>query len=251
MVTDPATRPALIRPGQAAPADPATPLALVSAMTRRGLHELAETVHGDAPACTGLALAALASAAPGAVLWVYQGAARRAHGLLSARGARAMGFDPGRLLAVRAEKPLDALWTVEEGLRSGAVAAVVGEVADASFTATRRLALAAEKTGVPALLSLPHGRKGATAATTRWRVSPQPSGENAWDPAAPGPMRWRVRLERARSAPEAVGKEFDLEFDDATLSLRVVPRLADRPSAPAAPGRADGQPRPAAGRRAG
>ena len=204
---------------QGASAHGGDPQALLAEMAHGGLHELAEAAHGDAPACTGLALAALAGAGAGAVLWVFQGPARRAHGLLSARGAQAFGFDPGCLLAVRAEKTLDALWTVEEGVKSGAVAAVVAEVTDASFTATRRLALATARTGVAALLCLPHGREGATAAATRWRVAPLPSAPDPWDAAAPGAMRWRAVLERARSAPGAAGRAFDLEFDAARGAL--------------------------------
>ena len=230
---------------------PRAALDLLGGIVRSGLHELAEFAHGDAPACTGLALAALAGGRAGAVLWVFQGPARRAHGMLSARGARAFGFDPGRLLAVRAEKTLDALWTVEEGVRSGAVAAVVAEVADASFTVTRRLALATARTGVPAILSLPHGREGSTAAATRWRVSARPAAPDPWDAAAPGAMRWRAALARARAAPGLAGRSFDLEFDDATLSLRLVPGLADRPAETRAPGGADGLAGPGAGRRAG
>jgi len=238
MADDTATHPVSERPD---------PLALIARMGIAGLHELTEAAHGDAPACTGLALAALASARAGAVLWVFEGPARRAHGMLSARGAQAMGFDPGRLLAVRAQKPLDALWTVEEGLKSGAVAAVLAEVSEAGFTATRRLSLAAGRSGVPAILSLPQGHAGATAAATRWQVSALPSAPNPWDPAAPGRMRWRARLLRARPMPAAPGRAFDLEFDDATLSLALVSGLADRPAA----ARTAGGARPAARPRTG
>ena len=225
------------------------PLALVARMAREGVHELAAQAHGDAPACTGLALAALAPARAGAVLWVFQGPARRAHGMLSARGARAMGFDPGRLIAVRAERLLDALWTVEEGLGSGAVAAVVAEVEDASFTATRRLSLAAARGGVPAFLALPHRREGATAAATRWRVASRPAAPDPWDAAAPGAMRWQARLERARIAPALAGRTVVLEFDAAAGRLAAVPERAAQSSAAARPAPATS---PAAGwRRAG
>jgi len=207
---------------------------LLADMARAGLHELAEAAHGDAPACTGLALAALAAARAGAVLWVAQGPARRAHGRLSARGVRAFGLDPGRLLVVRAERARDALWTVEEGVSSGAVAAVIGEVEDASFTATRRLALATARSGVPAILCLPHGRQGASAAATRWRVAALPAGPEPWDPAAPGAMRWQAALARARAAPDAAGRRCALEFDAAAGALRPLAREGER-AAPTAP----------------
>ncbi|MGF1502565.1 MAG: ImuA family protein [Paracoccaceae bacterium] len=246
-----ATHLALVRYG--APGDGAAnavdPLELVARMGRSGVHELVETAFGDAPAATGLALAALASARAGAILWVAQTRGRGGeaeHGRLLGHGARAVGLDPGRLLSVRAGKRLEALWTVEEGLRSGAVSAVVAEIDGADFTASRRLSLAAEAHGVPLLLLMPHDRQGTSAAQSRWRVAARPSAANAYDPRAPGCPRWQARLERSRLAPEAAGRAFELEFDDATLSLRLVPGLAARPAATRTPGSADRHARPLA-----
>ena len=51
---------------------------------------------------------------------------------------------------------------MEEGLRCGQVAAVIGELGDMSLTASRRLQLAAEETGVTAL-SLPVESRQADA----------------------------------------------------------------------------------------
>ncbi len=207
-------------------------------MADQGVHELAEAAFGDHPAAAGLAAAALAAhARPGPILWITEARAAREHGALSARGAEAMGLDPGRLLEIRAPRALDALWSVEEALRSGAVAAVVAEIADPAapdFTQTRRLALAAEARGVPALLLLSHAREGATAATARWRVAAAPSAPDPYDPEAPGRPRWRLALARASTAPGAVGRRHLMEFDDATLSLRLADRLAARPAAPGA-----------------
>jgi len=206
-----------------------------------GVSELAARGPGDAPAVTGLAVAAMAALRPGAVLWVQEGLAAREAGRLSARGLQAMGADPGRLVLVRAERRLDALWTVEEGIRSGALAAVFAEIAEASFTQTRRLALATERHGVPAVLMLPHERTGASAARARWRVAARPSAPDPDDAEAPGRARWQAVLERARAEPAARGRTLELEFDDATLSLGLVSGLAARPAEPC----------PATGRRPG
>ncbi len=241
MISLDSNRLALVRPAEgAAGVDPA---ALVARMGRGGVHEIAEAAFGDAPAAARLALAALAASRPGPVLWVQEARARREHGALSARGAQAVGLDPGRLLLAAAPRPREALWAVEEGVRSAALAAVVAELSEASFTATRRLHLAAAERGVPAILLMPHTREGATAAQTRWRVAPAPAAPAAHDPQAPGPARLRATLERTRSAPAAAGRGFLLEFDDETHALRVVDRLADRPAAPR-----PRPPRPAAGR---
>ena len=73
----------------------------------------------------------------------------------------------------------DILPAMEEGLREKGLAAVIGEVTRLGLTASRRLQLAAETSGVPAfilrrwwnvaekeLTGLP------TAAATRWRIAP-------------------------------------------------------------------------------
>ncbi len=235
---DPKTR-ALLRPASGGgAAGPMTAPALFASLAQRGVHEFAEARFGDLTAAAGLALAVLGAARPGPVLWVTEARLQREHGRLSARGVQAMGADPGRLLSVAAGKTLDVLWCVEEGLRSGAVAAVVAAVSEASFTATRRLSLAAAEAELPALLLMPHNRGGASAAQSRWRVASAPSAPNRYDPEAPGAPRWQVTLERARLAPEAVGRRFDLELEDETHHLRVVDRLADRSLE--APGRAAG-----------
>ncbi len=240
----PATHLALVRLSDPRQGAGLAPDALLAGMVARGVHELAGAAFSDYAAASGLAAAVLAAhahlksrpdAAPGPILWVTEARAAREHGALSARGAQAMGLDPGRLLTVAAPRAIDALWCVEEALRSGAVAGVVAEIADPAlpdFTQTRRLALAAEARGVPAILVLPHIREGATAATARWRVAAAPSAPDPHDPEAPGLPRWHLALERSRTAPGAVGRRHLMEFDDATLSLRLVDRLAARPAPP-------------------
>jgi protein ImuA len=209
----------------------ADPRDLVARMAREGVHELAGAGFGDHAAAAGLAVAALAAhGRPGPVLWIAEAALLREHGRTLARGLAAAGLDPGRVLSVRAPRALDALRALEEGLRSGAVAAVVAELTEAGFTATRRLSLATEASGVPALLLLPHTRGGATAAQARWRVAAAPSAGDPHDPRAPGAARWRVTLERSRLAPRSAGRRFDLEVEDETLSLRVADGLAARPA---------------------
>ncbi|WP_421790124.1 ImuA family protein [Hyphobacterium sp.] len=201
-------------------------------LAREGVHEIAEASYGDAGAAAGFALAALTKSRPGIWLWIRERVLTLDQGRLTGLGAAAFGLDPARFLFVEVGSTLEALMATEEGLRSGAVAAVVTEVRDADFTASRRLILAAETGHTPALLLLPHNREGATAAHARWRIAPASSSPNRFDPRAPGAPRWRATLERSRLAPGQAGRAFDLEFDDETLCLRLVSGLADRPSTP-------------------
>src|SRR5579864_1953018 len=66
-------------------------------------------------------------------------------------GLAACGLAPKRLILMRGGNDQDVLWAMEEGLRSKALAAVVGEVATLSLSASRRLQLAAEASGTTAL----------------------------------------------------------------------------------------------------
>src|ERR1700730_8161498 len=87
-------------------------------------------------------LARLEPARPG--LWCL--AARVLYG----PGLAACGLAPERLILARAQSEQAVLWAMEEGLRSAALAAVIGEVEALPSAASRRLQLAAEASGVTA-----------------------------------------------------------------------------------------------------
>jgi hypothetical protein len=76
------------------------------------------------------------------------------------------GLDPARMLVVRPRVGSDRLWAMEQALRSGACAAVLGWAGSADGTTLRRLKLAAEEGGTPAFLLRPatHRDDGSPAA---------------------------------------------------------------------------------------
>ena len=249
----------LERGGQAAPLRvlPLGPAALDErlpggGLPLTGLHEIeGERAEWDDGVAGGFCLALLARLAAardrhkrpvlaGPVLWAA------AQGDLYAPGLAGFGLDPGRLLLVRAGNDRDLLWALEEGLRSGAVGAVVGEVMALDRTAGRRLQLAAEAAGLPCfLLHRPRlaGRGGAgpSAAVTRWRVAPQPSligpslpevpAEGEAGPGLIGRPRWRVALLRCRGAAPA---DFVMEWDHETGAFALAAALRDGPLGPCA-----------------
>ena len=197
---------------------------------RQGVHELAASAYRDYPALAGFALAALGQGPRGALVWITPDLVARDQGRLSAGALHRL--QPGlSLLSIGVRRPEDALWAAEETVRSGAAGLVVAEVKTVDFTATRRLSLASQRHGVPLVLLLPQTCEGSTAAQARWRVAARPSAPNRFDPRAPGHTRWQAVLERCRSAPESVGRVFDVEFNDETLSLSLVSGLAARPAA--------------------
>jgi protein ImuA len=155
-----------------APAD----RALGGGLRRGGLHEVRPAEPGDAPAATGFALACVARFRTGSQpwLWVRQDLAGRETGEPYGPGLAALGLDPGRLVLLAAADARDVLRAAEEGVRCPALAAVLvepwGDPRALDLTALRRLALAAEDSGVPALLLRNGGHGGPAGAVTRWRV---------------------------------------------------------------------------------
>jgi protein ImuA len=147
-----------------------------------------------------------------------------------------LGLDPARLVLVRSRRDAEILWAMEEGLRAAGVAAAVGEVGTFPAVASRRLQLAAERSGVTAFV-LRRWRNGAeaarerslpNAASTRWRIAALPSVPARVEPGI-GRPRWRVELLRCRGGEPAC---WEVEVADATGSLSMVATLADRPDAP-------------------
>lgn len=116
----------------------------------------------------------------------------------------------------------EALWTLEQALRSGAVALALGAVEGATLAQTRRLEFAA-KQGEAVGLVLPRRLDGLSAARRRWRISTSQSAADSDDPRAPG--RARVMAELIRSRGERPGA-WMLEQDDETYRLRLADRLA-------------------------
>jgi protein ImuA len=129
----------------------------------------------------------------------------------------------------------DVLTAVEDGLREPGLAGVVGETSrPISLTASRRLQLAAETSGVPVFLVRRSDRfddprlAEPNAAVTRWRVtalaSPRPL-PHALDVPGLAPARWRLDLIRRRGGEPAT---WIVEACDAQGHLRFVSDLSDR-----------------------
>jgi len=171
----------------------------------------------------------------GVVLWCLR------HGDLYGPGLAACGLDPTRIALVRTARDDDILWTLEEGLRTPQIAAVIGEIGRLPMVAGRRLQLAAERSGITALL-LRRWRTGAeaaierarpSAAVTRWRIAPLPSLPDSSSEPGIGRPRWRVELLRCRGGePAAWDVPVDMGEADASDLIRLPAGLADRPVAP-------------------
>jgi len=188
-----------------------------------GLHEVA-AAHGDA-ANAGFAIS-LIGRRPGPVLWCRSRRTALETGDPYGPGIAGLGLSPDRLILVEAAKPAELLWAIEEGMRTKGLAAVVADGVTPDLTASRRLQLAAEAGG-GLLFLLASGRQSTVStALTRWFAASVPSR-----PEADGPGRpcWKIELWRCRGGGRP--RDWVVEWDDAALSLSMVPQVADRPLA--------------------
>lgn len=201
-------------------------------LKRGALHEVVAVDYRDMGAALGFAAALAArcmETVDAPVLWCEGGRAPFDVGALYGPGLAAFGLDPKRLILVAPPREVDLLWTMEEALRLGAFAAVIGEIdgraSRLDLTATRRLQLAAEEKGMPAFLLTGHASAGASAAVTRWRVAAAPSSPTVEIKGLAemiGRPRWHVRLERCRGGAQGgmVDREWLVEWDARTRALR-------------------------------
>lgn len=202
-------------------------------LARGAVHEIGGVGEVDAMgAATGFCAALLrrlTAGTAGPVLWCV------ARDDLYAPGLVGFGLDPDRLIVVRARRRQDRLWAMEEGLGCPALAAVVGEVAAPDLVESRRLQLAAERTGVTGFLLPGHaaaapdrgGRRRTSAAATRWRLSAVPGATS--EAEGVGAPRWQVALLRCRGG---VPRSWNLEWDHATGGFRLAAAPGDGLSAP-------------------
>ncbi len=144
---------------------------------------------------TGFLLAQLPRAKP--LLWIQERMA-----IVEAGRIYPPGLGCPDLIHVEARDARDALWAMEEGLRCPGLSAVIGELwgdpKALDFTATRRLAVAAERYGMAAYLIRQSGHANLSGARMRWRVASAPSLPNEFNRQAPGAAAWDAELFRAR-----------------------------------------------------
>lgn len=200
------------------------------------LHELCPSQAGDHPAASGFALMlAVRAAGDKPILWVREDKAERWHGQIYAPGMVELGIDPARITLVKAPDTLAALRVATDILRCMAIGAAViepwGEARRLDLTASRRLVLAAEKSGVAAFVIRDAAMPFASAAATRWSVSSAPSVPLAGN--APGSVALAIELVRHRGGipPFGLLLEWDRDeqcFREPTLSRVVLPSAERR-----------------------
>lgn len=159
------------------------------------IHEFLTTRKENMAATSGF-LAGLLSALmgnQGATLWISTSRT------LFPPALKSYGLAPERFIFLDLEREKDVLWAMDEALKCSALAAVVGEMKEIDFTASRRLQLAVEKSKVTGFILRHHSRSlGTTACVSRWKVVSLPSIIEGEMPGVGFPQ-WRVELLRMRN----------------------------------------------------
>jgi protein ImuA len=195
------------------------------------LHEIEPGSYRDMPAALSFALAVLGQSLakqrhrPALLLWCLTAHAAREWGRPYGAGLLALGLDPALLLIVEARTSSDAAWALEEGLKSGAATACLGQIEIEAPLFARRLGLAAKATRTPCLLLSGHRSNGLPGTLTRWRVGASKSNEAAFDQNAPGHPCWHITPERCRGLTM---QSWSVELSDEEDRFRLSAAASDR-----------------------
>ena len=180
------------------------------------IHEFLSTGIENAAATSGFITGLLAALAQSSKACVWISASRT----LFPPALKLFGVEPDRIIFIDLAKERDVLWAMEEALKCEGLAAVVGEMQEISFTASRRLQLAVEQSRVTGFILRHHPRNlTTTACVCRWKITPLPSELEAGMPGVGFP-RWQVALLKIRN-----GKPGTWQLEWAAGAFRCVPEL--------------------------
>ena len=178
---------------------------------RGRLHEVMAAERADAGSVAGFAaMLALRAGEGSPLLWLRTDAAERQSGKLYATGLAELGLDSGAVLVGLVADDAALLKAANDAARCAGVGALLvecwGDPRPLDLTATRRLMLAAEASGVTVLLLRMAAAESPSVADTRWRVQAAPSVPLADGTAegAPGHPVFEIELLRRRAGPAGV-----------------------------------------------
>ena len=206
--------------------------AIGGGIMRARLHEIfAETIDDGGSAAGFAAMLGMQLARPGAtIFWLRERAAEARGGCLHAPGLAELGIDPGRVILGVMDDALGLLRVAAEVVRCPDIDVAVIELWKnprvLDLTASRRLAVAAEASGVTVLMLRADAEPGPSAAQTRWSVAS--AAAVPLEAEAPGYPTLSVRLLRQRGG--SADRQWEMEWDrdqgifrEAAFSRAVVP----------------------------
>jgi protein ImuA len=177
------------------------------------MHEFVSDSYEDSAATGGFVSALLGPLMRrgGACLWI---GTRR---MVFPAALKRFGVEPHQLIFISPSKEKDVVWAMEEALKTEGISAVVGEIRDIDFTASRKFQLATEKSRTTGFLLRHQPRNmGTVAAVARWKMRSLGSVPEAGMPGV-GVPRWRVQLLRVRNGTPG---EWTVEWNN-TSGLKI------------------------------
>ena len=212
-------------------------------LPRGRVHELFAASGEDAASTTGfattLALRTVGRRFP--IFWLRTDEAERLGGRLYGPGLIELGGDPDSLVLGVAPDIKALLKAAADAARCPGLSALIvechGQCPALDLTASRRLALAAEQSGVTLFLLRLGAQPVPSAADTRWMVGAAPS--RLLEAGAPSRPMFEIELLRRRAGPAGMRWRLEwhrdrLVFADPALSGAMVPISSSRPAPPAA-----------------
>jgi protein ImuA len=144
------------------------------------------------------------------------------HGRLYGHGLCALDLDPAHVVLVEPAHRRDTLWAIEEAVRSGAPAAIVGVIDKLDLKTSQRLQLAATEASLPLLLIRPAHNLESSAAATRWCVGTAEAARDRFGLFAR--PRWHLSLERVRNGRPG---EWVVEYDHVAHRFSLAAAMAN------------------------
>lgn len=218
------------------------------------LHEVFAFEADDGPSGAGFAIACALAADAMPLLWLRTEASERQGGRLHATGLAELGLDASTLLLVLVADEAALLRAAADAARCPGLGTLLieswGRAPGLDLTATRRLMLAAESSGVTILSLRVAAEPVPSAAATRWRVTAAPS--RALEADAPGGPAFQVELLRRRGGHAGLGWCVEWNRDTRNFQDGVFgPAALSGAGLPLAPGGAAADRAPASVRRTG
>lgn len=196
--------------------------ALGGGLVRGRVHELFASEAADGPSAAGFAamLALRAGGRHAPIFWLRSDKAERHGGAFHAPGLIELGGEPDGLVLGIAPDAKGLLKSAADAARCPGLKTLVvecwGKCPELDLTASRRLALATEQSGVTLFLLRLEAEPLPSAADTRWSVGAAPS--RALEANAPGPPMFEIELLRRRAGPS--GMRWRLEWDRDQIIFR-------------------------------
>jgi protein ImuA len=146
----------------------------------------------------------------GATLWIST--SRR----IFPPALKAFGIEPDQFIFVDLQKEKDVMWAMDEALKCDALSAVVAEMQDLTFTESRRLQLAVERSRVTGFVLRTNPKKiSTTACVSRWKITPALTEPIDGLPGI-GHPQWKVELLRIRNGKPGI---WNMKWEEGKFSI--------------------------------